>query len=166
MRTLTQSTQAIDKTKLVLSNIQENVSIQQLDFYVKLLTSRQEINEINWSLEHKGKILIDFKKEVDISKIIDDFHGCAELANLNGKPIQVETVNVTRTLVILVKDFKVKKSTLKLDSANDEEEYKPETIPATRDLLDLYFINKQRSGGGEVESIERKSSRYIVNKIK
>ena len=33
-------------------------------------------------------------------------------------------------------------------------------IPATRDLLDLYFSNKQRSGGGEVESIERRTSRY------
>jgi hypothetical protein len=48
----------------------------------------------------------------------------------------------------------------KLDSKQDEEEYHPEMIPATRDLLDLYFVNKIRSGGGELEKIERKSSRY------
>lgn len=160
MRSLTQTpAQNIDKTKLVVSNIQENVSIQQIDFYVKLLTHNQEINEINWSLDHKGKLLIDFKKESDILKIIEEFHSNPALSNLNGKAVQVETVNVTRTLVVLVKDFRPKKQTLKLDSPNDIEEYKPEAIPATRDLLDLYFVNRQRSGGGEVESIERKSAR-------
>lgn len=161
MRALTQTpAQNIDKTKLVVSNIQENVTIQQIDFYIRLLTHAQEINEINWSLEHKGRLLIDFKKEVDILKIIEEFHSNPALSNLNGKPIEVETVNVTRTLVILVKDFRPKKpAALKLDSPHDVEEYKPETIPATRDLLELYFVNRQRSGGGEVESIERKSSR-------
>lgn len=160
MRALTQtSVQNIDKTKLVVSSIQENVTIQQIDFYVRLLTQNQEINEINWSLEHKGRLLIDFKKEVDILKIIEEFHTNPALSNLNGKAVQVETVNVTRTLVILVKDFRQKKQALKLDSPNDFEEYKPETIPATRDLLELYFVNRQRSGGGEIESIERKSAR-------
>ena len=161
MRSLAQQpVQNIDKTKLVVSNIQENVNIQQIDYYIKLLTHNQDINEINWSLEHKGRLLIDFKKEVDIVKIIEEFHNNPSLSNLNGKQILVETVNVTRTLVVLVKDFRPKKLAVKLDSANDIEEYKPETIPATRDLLELYFVNRQRSGGGEVESIERKSARY------
>lgn len=160
MRSLAQQpVQNIDKTKLVVSNIQENVNIQQIDYYIKLLTHNQDINEINWSLEHKGRLLIDFKKEVDIVKIIEEFHNNPSLSNLNGKPILVETVNVTRTLVVLVKDFRPKKLAVKLDSANDIEEYKPETIPATKDLLELYFVNRQRSGGGEVESIERKSAR-------
>jgi hypothetical protein len=164
-RTNLLNAQAIDKTKLVMSNIQENVSIQQIDFLVKLITGKNEINEINWSLEHKGKILIDFKREVDVHRLIEDFQLSPALSNLNGKAVQLETVQVTRTIVVLVKDFKLaKKPTTpqmaKLDSVNDEEEYKPESIPASRDLLDLYFINKQRSGGGEVESIERKSSRY------
>ncbi|CAF0758942.1 unnamed protein product [Brachionus calyciflorus] len=148
----------IDKTKLVVSNIQENVSIQQLDFYIQLLCNRQEINEINWSLENKGKLLIDFKKEIDINKVLSEF---TNFNNLNGKLAQIETVNETRTLVVLVKDFKDQKKTLKIDSINDDE-YKPETIPATRDLLDLYFTNKTRSGGGEIESIERRSSRYWI----
>lgn len=160
MRSLAQQpVQNIDKTKLVVSNIQENVNIQQIDYYIKLLTHNQDINEINWSLEHKGRLLIDFKKEVDIVKIIEEFHNNPSLSNLNGKQILVETVNVTRTLVVLVKDFRPKKLAVKLDSANDIEEYKPETIPATKDLLELYFVNRQRSGGGEVESIERKSAR-------
>jgi hypothetical protein len=60
---------SIDKTKLVLANIQENTSIQQIDFLVQLITGKQEINEINWSLEHKGKLLIDFKQEIDINKV-------------------------------------------------------------------------------------------------
>lgn len=152
----------IDKTKLIIANIQENISLQQLDFYIQLITSRGEINEINWSLEHKGKLIIDFKKEVDITRILQEYKE-HQMNNLNGKPIQLETVNVTRTLVVLVKDLKPKKSALnssKLDSKNDEEEYRPEMIPATRDLLDLYFANKFRSGGAEVESIERKSARY------
>jgi hypothetical protein len=154
---------AIDKTKLIVSNIQENVNMQQLDFYIQLLTNKAEINEINWSLENKGKILIDFKKEMDISKILYEFNNNF-LNNLNGKQIQIETVNVTRTLVVLVKDAKVnnKDKSSKLDSLEDydEELYRPEFIPATRDLLELYFVNRQRSGGGDVESIERRSSRY------
>lgn len=153
---------SIDKTKLIVSSIQENISLQQLDFYIQLVTCKGEINEINWSLEHKGKLIIDFKKEMDIARILAEFKD-HQLNNLNGKPIQLETVNVTRTLVVLVKDLKPRKSVMnlsKLDSKIDEEEYRPEMIPATRDLLDLYFANKQRSGGGEVESIERKSSRY------
>lgn len=160
----------IDKTKLVISNIQENVTIQQLEFLVKLVTQKNEINEINWSLEHKGKLLIDFKREVEMQKLLEEFGQNQTLSNLNGKPIQIETVNVTSTVVVLVKDFKWKKPTAqqiaKLDSANDDEEYKPEYIPATKDLLDLYFINKQRSGGGEVERIERKSSRYWLVTMK
>lgn len=168
MRALSQTpVQNIDKTKLVLSNIQENVNIQQIDFYVRLLTHNQDINEINWSLDHKGKLLIDFKKEVDILKIIEEFHSNPVLSNLNGKAIQVETVNVTRTLVILVKDFRPKKTpALKLDSPNDIEDYKPEMIPATRDLLELYFVNRQRSGGGEIEMIERKSARFAPIRVK
>ena len=80
--------------------------------------------------------------------------------------MQLETVNLTRTLVVLVKDSKAKRTLGKLEMGNDDEEYKPETIPATTDLLDLYFVNKQRSGGGEVESIERKSSRYWIVTMK
>ncbi len=90
-----------------------------------------------------------------------------ELANnINGRPVQLETVNATRTLVVLVKDLKSKKPQTKLDSPSDVEEYKPESIPATRDLLELYFSNKSRSGGGDVESIERKSSRYWLIHMK
>ena len=93
----------IDKTKLILSNIQENINIQQLDFYVQLIchNNRADINEINWSLEKKGKLLIDFKREIDINKLLTEFNN-SQLNNLNGKPIQVETVNKTKTLVVLV----------------------------------------------------------------
>jgi hypothetical protein len=44
--------------------------------------------------------------------------------------------------------------------------YVPESIPATKDLINLYFLNKQRSGGGEIESIERKTSRYWLVVVK
>lgn len=163
LRSFTAPLNTIDKTKVVLSNIQENINIQQLDFYVQILCNRQEINSIHWSLENKGKLLIDFKKEIDINKVLTEFN-TNNFNNLNSKQIEIETVNVTRTIVVLVKDIKPKLS-LKLDSHEDDD-YKPETIPATRDLLDLYFNNKQRSGGGEIESIERKSSRYWIITMK
>jgi hypothetical protein len=155
----------VDRTKLILSNIQENINIQHLEFYINLITARSEIKEINWSLEHKGKILIEFTKEIDINRVLSEFQSTNFLNNLNSKPIQIETVNLTRTLVVLIKDVKIKKKTPKLDS-NEEEDYQPEMIPATTDLLDLYFVNKQRSGGGEVESIERKSARYWLVTMK
>jgi hypothetical protein len=148
----------IDRTRMLVSNIPENINIQQLEFYIKLVTNKLEIDDINWSLDFKGKIMIDFKKEIDIGKILHEFNNNS-LNNLNGKAIQLETLQTTRTLVVLVKDVKSKRPEFKLETEKDED-YKPETIPATRDLLDLYFSNKQRSGGGEVESIERKSSRY------
>jgi hypothetical protein len=158
LKSLKSQVSNIDKTKLIISNIQENISLQQLDFYIQLITHRAEINEINWSLEHKGKLIIDFKKEMDINHILDEFQQ-QTFNNLNGKSIQLETVNVTRTLVVLVKDIRSRYSIVsRLDT--DAEDYRPEMIPATRDLLELYFVNKLRSGGGEVESIERKSSRY------
>lgn len=147
---------AIDKTKLIISNIPENVTIQQLEFLVQLVTNKSDIYEINWSLDIKGKLLIDFNREMDINRILKEFSNNT-LNNVNGKPIILEAVNVTKTLVVLVKDYRQSRPKASL---RDEDEYKPEYIPATRDLLDLYFANKQRSGGGEVETIERKSSRH------
>ena len=56
IRSFGTSSMSIDRTKIVLSNIQENVSIQHLDFYIQLITASisTEIFEINWSLEMKG----------------------------------------------------------------------------------------------------------------
>jgi hypothetical protein len=159
-------TKNIDKSKLVIANIQENVNIQQLEFAIQLITHRSDIHEINWSMDQKGKLLIDFKKDVDIEKMIYDFEQSPWLKNLNGKQISIEPVNITKTIVVLVKDIKLKRAINKLDSAHEEEDYKPEAIPATRDLLDLYFSNKQRSGGGVVESIERKSARYWLVRMR
>ena len=148
-----------DKTKIIISNIQENICIQQLDFLIQLLTGRAEISEINWSLDFRGKLLIDFKQEIDMPRLQHEFNSNL-INNLNGKKLQLETVNLTRTIVVLVKDLRPKKQPMTLDLEPDQDEYKPETIPATRDLLDLYFSNRLRSGGGDVESIHRKSSRY------
>lgn len=164
LRSFSTPINTIDKTKFVLSNIQENINIQQLELYIKLLSDRQEISSINWSLEKKGKLLVEFKKEIDINKVLNEFNS-NNMNNLNSKPIQIETVNLTRSLVVLVKDFKPKLS-LKLDSQNEDNEYKPETIPATKDLLDLFFSNRQRSGGGEIETIERISSRFWIITMK
>ena len=74
---------SIDKTKLVIANIPENVNIQHLELYINLLSNKNEIKEINWSLDFKGKVLIEFKKEVDINKILDDFNSNG-LNNING----------------------------------------------------------------------------------
>lgn len=164
LRSFSTPLNTIDKTKIVLSGIQENINIQQLELYIKVLCNRHDINSINWSLENNGKILIEFKKEIDINKVLTEFN-TNNMNHLNSMPIQIETVNLTRSFVALVKDLKPKLS-LKLDSQNEDDEYKPETIPATRDLLDLYFSNSQRSGGGEIESIERKSSRYWIITMK
>lgn len=162
LKSFNSPTPSIEKTKLVVSNIQENVNIQQIDFLIQLITNRTEINEINWSLEHKGKLLIDFRKEIDINRILYEFNQNG-YNNLNGKPIQLETLTQTRTLVVLVKENKTRKRRSakdKLQSGNEEDDYDPESIPATKDLLELYFVNKSRSGGGEIELIERKSSRH------
>ena len=104
IRSFSQPSLAVDRSKIILSNIQENVNIQQLDFYIQLITqqNRADINEINWSLEKKGKLIIDFKTEIDINKILAEFNN-SNLNNINGKPIQIETVNKTKTLVVLVK---------------------------------------------------------------
>jgi len=82
--------------------------------------------------------------------------------------LQIEQVSFTRTIVVLIKDSKVKRpAPSKNEFGKDhDEEYRPEYIPATTDLLDLYFVNKQRSGGTGVESIERKSSRYWLVTLK
>ena len=105
--------------------------------------------------------MIEFKKEVDINKILSEFNNSI-LNNINGKSIQIETVNKTKTLVVLVKGSKQR--ALKLNVDNDD--YDPESIPATKDLINLYFLNKNRSGGGEIESIERKTSRYWLVVVK
>ena len=107
IRSFSQPSLAVDRSKIILSNIQENVNIQQLDFYIQLITqqNRADINEINWSLEKKGKLIIDFKTEIDINKILAEFNN-SNLNNINGKPIQIETVNKTKTLVVLVKSAK------------------------------------------------------------
>lgn len=161
LKSFSQAPAQIDKTRLIISNIHDNINIQQLEFYIQLLTNKQEIEEINWSLENKGKLLIDFKKEIDIGKVLHEFNNVvAPLNNLNGQPLQLETLSATRTLVVLVKGVVVPTNKFESLGADTSDEYKPEQIPATRDLIDLYFSSKQRSGGGEVESIERKSSRY------
>jgi hypothetical protein len=157
----------VDRTKLVLANIQENVNVQQLELFVQLLCGvhRADINEVNWSLEKRGKLIIDFRREVDIGRLLSEFNNNAGLATLNGRPVQLETVNKTRTLVVLVKGSKKKKETV--GGNGGVEEYEPESIPATRDLIDLYLMNKQRSGGGgEIESIERRSARYWLVRLK
>jgi hypothetical protein len=167
LRSFAQAPAQIDKTHLLISNIPENINIQQLEFYIQLLANKNEIEEINWSMENRGKLLIEFKKEIDVNKVLHEFSE-NNYNNLNGKPVQLETLSLTRTLVVLVKDVKAKnRPEYSLDSDLGDQDYKPEQIPATRDLLDLYFCNKQRSGGGEVESIERKSSRYwlVVMKV-
>jgi hypothetical protein len=74
---------SVDKTKLIISNIPENINIQHLELYINLLSNKNEIKEINWSLDFKGKILIEFKKEIDINKILDEFNSKG-LNNLNG----------------------------------------------------------------------------------
>ena len=92
----------VDKTKLVLSNIQDNVNIQQLEFYIGLLTNKSDIGECSWSMEHRGKLMIHFKKEIDINKTIFEFGH--SMNNLNGIPVQLELLNYTRTIVVLVRD--------------------------------------------------------------
>ena len=98
----------VDRTKLVLANVQENVNIQQLDLFVQLLCGvhRADINEVNWSLEKRGKLIIDFRREVDINRLLSEFNNNAGLASLNGRAVQLETVNKTRTLGVLVKGQK------------------------------------------------------------
>lgn len=105
--------------------------------------------------------MIEFKKEVDINKILSEFNNTT-FNNINSKPIQIETVSKTKTLAVLVKG--AKQRSLRFNTENDE--YDPESIPATKDLISLYFLNKQRSGGGEIESIERKTSRYWLVVVK
>jgi len=94
----------VDRTKLVVSNVQENINIQQLDLFIQMLCGvhKTDINEINWSLEKRGKLIIDFRREVDINRVLSDFNNNASLTTLNGRPVQLETVNKTRTLVVLV----------------------------------------------------------------
>ena len=167
IKSFSQLALAIDKTKLIISNINENINIQQLDFYIQLITVsyKCDINDIHWSLEKKGKLLIDFKKEIDMAKVLNEFNNSG-LNNLNGKPIQLETVNKTKTLVVLILDHKGVSRTRQHMKGLDWEEYTPELIPATKDLINLYFMNKQRSGGGDIESIERKSSKYWLVNVK
>jgi hypothetical protein len=174
MRTFSTPSLSIDKSKIIISNIQENINIQQLDFYIQLITASNkiEINEIYWSLEKKGKLIIGFKKEIDITKILYEFNNNC-LNNLNGKPIHLETVNKTKSLVVLVKNSKSfisnihsKRLISYKNEFSEEDEYNPELIPITKDLINLYFLNKQQSGGGEIESIERKTSRHWIISVK
>jgi hypothetical protein len=90
---------SIDKTKLIISNIPENINIQHLELYINLLSNKNEIKEINWSLDFKGKILIEFKKETDINKILDEFNSKG-LNNLNG--------NETFSLLIFIAEILTK----------------------------------------------------------
>jgi hypothetical protein len=158
-----------DRTKIILSNLQENINIQQLDFFIQLLTSKAEVQQVSWSFEFKGKLLIEFKKEIDLKKILQEYHK-SSFNNLNGKQVQIEPVNMTRTLIIVIKELNnIKEQSLRLveqqlNSGEDGNEISK--IPATRDLLELYFVNKQRSGGGEIEFIERRSARYWLIKMK
>ena len=157
-----------DRTKIIIANLQENINIQQLDFFIQLLTNKSEVQSVSWSFEMKGKILVEFAKEIDLKKILHEYHK-SNMNNLNGKLIQIEPVNSTRTLIVVIKELKnLKEPSLKLEpqSPNFEDENEISKIPATRDLLELYFVNKQRSGGGEIEVIERRSARYWLIKMK
>jgi hypothetical protein len=156
----------VDKTKLIISNVKENVNVQHLDFYIQLITDDKAIESINWSLEYPGKIIINFKREMDIDKIFETFHNNKKFQTINGRPIDLETVNMTKTIVVLINEYRNEEKPwnhVGLNPLDDEEEsdkYEPRSIPATRDLLELYFSNKKKSGGGEVEKVDRKNSRY------
>jgi hypothetical protein len=157
-----------DRTKIIIANLQENINIQQLDFFIQLLTNKSEVQNVSWSFEMKGKLLVEFEREIDLKKILHEYHK-SSMNNLNGKLVQIEPVNTTRTLIVVIKELKnFKESSLKLEplSPNVEDENEISKIPATRDLLELYFVNKQRSGGGEIEVIERRSARYWLIKMK
>ena len=60
LRSFAQAPAQIDKMHLLISNIPENINIQQLE-------------EINWSMEHRGKLLIEFKNEYDVTKVLHEF---------------------------------------------------------------------------------------------
>jgi hypothetical protein len=161
-----QVTTAIDKSKLILANIQENVNIQQLEFYIKLLTNKADISQISWSYEHKGKLLVEFKHDVDMNRIYHEYNSNS-FNNLNGKPVEIETVNITRTLILIIRELatgyhqnKSEGVTSEPDDDNDGVDSAIARIPVTKDLLELYFVNKKRSGGGDIEFIERKSAHY------
>ena len=158
-----------DRTKIIIANLQENINIQQLDFFIQLLTNKAEVQNVSWSFEMKGKLLIEFKKEIDLKKILQEYHR-SFMNNLNGKQVQIEPVNLTRTLIVVIKELKnLKEPSIRSNEPpqpNIEDENEISKIPATRDLLELYFVNKQRSGGGEIEVIERRSARYWLIKMK
>lgn len=153
------SNDALDRTKLIISDISETTPIQQIDYLIRLVTDRQEISKIDWSFSFKNRILISFRKEINLEKTFELYK--RQFNNLNGKKISLETVNKTNKLIILVK-----KSDQKLSlNSEDNDKYSPETIPVTKDLLELYFTNKLRSGSNGYTSIERISSHYWMIEI-
>lgn len=159
----------VDRAKLVIGNIPENINSQQLDFYLSLLTNRAEIHQVFWSYEFKGKLLVEFKRDIDLKSVFTEFNK-NQLNNLNGRQLQLETVNQSKTIILLLnelpnKDWSFSASNLEISRINMDEGDIAK-IPATRDLLVLYFVNSQRSGGGEIEFIERKSNKYWIIKMK
>ena len=157
----------IDRTKLIISNIPETVAIQHLDFLIKLITDKQEIYKITWSLECKDKLLIDFKQEIDTDKVFSRFN---QFNNLNTREIKIEKVSKTKKLYILVKNQPFNNQTKKLNQSglfdSSEDAYCPENIPVTKDLLELYFTNKYRSGSNGYHKIDRISSKHWIVEIK
>jgi hypothetical protein len=129
------------------------VNIQHLDFYIQLIiTDFNSIESINWSLHFADKIMIHFKHEMDIIKIIETFQKNPLLKTINGHPIHLETVSLTKQIAVLIKEEE--------GAVYNSQKYEPKSIPATRDLLELYFSNKRRSNGGHVESVNRINSKY------
>lgn len=173
MTSLASNAPVIDKTKFIISNIQENINIQQLEYFIQLLSNKIEIKQVSWSFEYKGKLLVEFKREIDLKKVLQEYHKNV-YNNLNGKPVQIEPVNLTRALLIIIKEDPAAISASKLalnkhesiNTSKIENEDEIAKIPATRDLLSLYFVNKQRSGGGDIEFIERRSQNCWLVKMR
>jgi hypothetical protein len=152
----------IDKTKIIISKLKENMNVQQLEFLILLLVQKQsDILKVNWSLDHKDKLLVSFKQEIDQSNFKTLFN------KLNRFNYELENVHKTTNLLVLVKSVGNRTEKRKMSLFDDvaDDAYCPEKIPVTRDLLELYFSNKIRSGSSGLKAIERISNFVWIVKL-
>ncbi|XP_070575135.1 protein mono-ADP-ribosyltransferase PARP14-like isoform X2 [Ptychodera flava] len=119
----------IDNTRLLVKNISVNTTEDCLELFLKDKAGC-DVLYIDKD-ENKRKAIVTFEDEIDVKRVVEKFNRQPDKKKkLDGSKLQLFSLNETSTVEIT--DL-------------------PDNV--TPDWLELYFENKKRSGGGDVESV-------------
>ncbi|XP_070574791.1 protein mono-ADP-ribosyltransferase PARP14-like [Ptychodera flava] len=129
------ATENIDNTTLIVKNVSRETTDDGLGYFLKDVTGS---NVVHIDRERSRRTAtVKFKPAIDVLEVIQEFdERSTKKKVLDRAELQLFPVNETRTVII---------------------RHLPKGV--SKDWLELYFENKRRSGGGDIDEISLDPSR-------